>query len=56
LWIQQAKITNASIGKMKNMKNLKRLNLTNTGISQEGLIQLQSILPHCEITPRPAGS
>ncbi|HOV33982.1 MAG TPA: hypothetical protein PLX23_11550, partial [Candidatus Hydrogenedens sp.] len=56
LWIQQAKITNASIGRLKNMKNLKRLNLTNTGISPEGLLQLQSILPNCEIIPRPPTS
>ena len=51
LWISKARLTNKSIPAIKAMTSLRRLHLSNTGISSEGLMSIKSDMPFCEVTP-----
>ena len=53
LWISGAKLTNKSLPIIREFHSLRRLHLSETGISKEGLVSLQFDMDHCEITPLP---
>jgi hypothetical protein len=53
LLIWNAKITDASIPSIVHVRGLERLTLVNTSITQRGLQELRSRLPHAKIVYRP---
>lgn len=53
LLIWNAKITDASIPSIVRVQGLERLTLVNTSITQRGIQELRSRLPHARILARP---
>ena len=49
LCLNHEAITDAGLVHLKELRALKRLELTNTGVTDAGVAELQKALPHCQI-------
>ncbi|MBB27135.1 MAG: hypothetical protein CMO39_04910, partial [Verrucomicrobiaceae bacterium] len=50
LWIQKTEVSDNSIPIITNFKKLKKLDISGTKITSDGIKIIKSKLPNCEIT------
>jgi len=54
LWLSKSQVDDESLRHLEGLKNLKQLYLDKTRVTQAGIDRIHTILPECEISPKPS--